>query len=75
MLGKTGFYPEWLKSEKDSEVYDELIREGNYKSIREGHKNSELEKFKYNIFTESFENVYIFFDYRNKSARVIKILD
>lgn len=72
MLGKTGFYPEWFKSEKDGELYDELIRESNYKSIREGHKNSELEKFKYNIFTESYEDIYMFFDYRIKKARVIK---
>lgn len=72
MLGKTGFYPEWFKSEKDGELYDEIIREGNYKSIREGHKNSELERFSYNIFTREFEDIYVFFDYRNKSTRVIK---
>lgn len=72
MLGKTGFYPEWFKSEKDGELYDEIIREGNYKSIREGHKNSELERFSYNIFTEEFEDIYVFFDYRNKATRVIK---
>lgn len=73
MLGKTGFYPEWFKSEKDGELYDEIIREGNYKSIREGHKNSELERFSYNIFTKKFEDIYIFFDYRTKSTRVVKI--
>lgn len=72
MLGKTGFYLEWFKSEKDGELYDEIIREGNYKSIREGHKNSELERFSYNIFTKEFEDIYVFFDYRNKSTRVIK---
>lgn len=72
MLGKTGFYPEWFKSEKDGELYDELIREGNYKSIREGHKNSELERFTYNIFTKKFEDIYIFFDYRTKFAKVIE---
>lgn len=75
MLGKTGFYPEWFKSEKDGELYDELIREGNYKSIREGHKNSELERFSYNIFTKEFEDIYLFFDYRIKKTKVIKILD
>lgn len=59
MLGKTGFYPEWFKGEKDGELYDEIIREGNYKSIREGHKNSELERFSYNIFTKEFEDIYV----------------
>ena len=74
MLGKTGFYPEWFKSEKDGELYDELIRERNYKSIREGHKNSELERFSYNIFTKEFEDIYVFFDYRDRSSEVIKKL-
>ena len=74
MLGKTGFYPEWFKSEKDGELYDELIRERNYKSIREGHKNSELERFSYNIFTKEFEDIYVFFDYRDRSSKVIKKL-
>lgn len=74
MLGKTGFYPEWFKSEKDRELYDELIRERNYKSIREGHKNSELERFSYNIFTKEFEDIYVFFDYRDRSSKVIKKL-
>ena len=74
MLGKTGFYPEWFKSEKDGELYDELIRERNYKSIREGHKNSELERFSYNIFTKECEDIYVFFDYRDRSSKVIKKL-
>lgn len=74
MLGKTGFYPEWFKSEKDGELYDELIRERNYKSIREGHKNSELERFSYNIFTKESEDIYVFFDYRDRSSKVIKKL-
>lgn len=74
MLAKTGFYPEWFKSEKDGELYDELIRERNYKSIREGHKNSELERFSYNIFTKEFEDIYVFFDYRDRSSKVIKKL-
>lgn len=74
MLGKTGFYPEWFKSEKDGELYDELIRERNYKSIREGHKNSELERFSYNIFIKEFEDIYVFFDYRDRSSKVIKKL-
>ena len=72
MLGKTGFYPEWFKSEKDAELYDELIKKGNYRSIREGHKNSELEKFSFNIFTKSYEDMYLFFDYIKKEAKVIK---
>ena len=72
MIGKPGFYPEWFQSKKDGELYDEIIREGNYKSIREGHKNSELEKFTYNIFKKIPEEIFIFFDYREKKTRVVK---
>lgn len=72
MIGKPGFYPEWFQSKKDGELYDEIIREGNYKSIREGHKNSELEKFTYNIFKKIPEEIFIFFDYREKKIRVVK---
>lgn len=72
MIGKPGFYPKWFQSKKDGELYDEIIREGNYKSIREGHKNSELEKFTYNIFKKIPEEIFIFFDYREKKTRVVK---
>lgn len=72
MIGKPGFYPEWFQSKKDGELYDEIIREGNYKSIREGHKNTELEKFTYNIFKKIPEEIFIFFDYREKKTRVVK---
>ena len=45
MLGKPGFYPEWLISLKDSELHNSIIKEKGFKSVREGHKNSELELF------------------------------
>ena len=48
-LGKPGSYPEWLKSNKNSELHNQLIKDSEFKSVREGHKNSELEEFKYNI--------------------------
>lgn len=70
-LGKSGSYPEWLKSNKDSELHNQLIKDSEFKSVREGHKNSELEEFKYNIFTNKRENINIFFNYKTKKHEII----
>lgn len=70
-LGKPGSYPEWLKSNKDSKLHTQLIKDSEFKSVREGHKNSELEEFKYNIFTNKRENINIFFNYKTKKHEII----
>lgn len=70
-LGKPGSYPEWLKSNKDSELHNQLIKDNEFKSVREGHKNSELEEFKYNIFTNKREDINIFFNYKTKKHEII----
>lgn len=70
-LGKPGSYPEWLKSNKDSELHNQLIKDSEFKSVREGHKNSELEEFKYNIFTNKREDINIFFNYKTKKHEII----
>ena len=70
-LGKPGLYPEWLKSNKGSELHNQLIKDSEFKSVREGHKNSELEEFKYNIFTNKRENINIFFNYKTKKHEII----
>ena len=70
-LGKPGSYPEWLKSNKNSELHNQLIKDSEFKSVREGHKNSELEEFKYNIFTNKRENINIFFNYKTKKHEII----
>lgn len=70
-LGKPGSYPEWLKSNKDSELHNQLIKDSEFKSVREGHKNSELEEFKYNIFTDKREDINIFFNYKTKKHEII----
>ncbi|MGL6119109.1 MAG: DUF4080 domain-containing protein, partial [Fusobacteriaceae bacterium] len=57
LLGKPGNYPNWLKSEKDSELYNNILKTCTFKSIREGHRYSELEKFKYNILENKDEMV------------------
>ena len=70
-LGKPGSYPEWLKSNKGSELHNQLIKDSEFKSVREGHKNSELEEFKYNIFTNKREKINIFFNYKTKKHEII----
>lgn len=72
MLGKPGFYPEWLSSRKDSELHNSIIKEKGFKSVREGHKNSELELFSFNIFSGDKEEINIFFNYKTKEYEVIK---
>ena len=69
-LGKPGFYPEWFKSQKDTELHNELIKKEEFKSVREGHKNSELELFEYNIFTGKKEKLNIFFNYRTREFQI-----
>ncbi|MGL5056839.1 MAG: DUF4080 domain-containing protein [Fusobacteriaceae bacterium] len=71
LLAKPGNYPNWLKSEKDSELYNNILKTCTFKSIREGHRYSELEKFRYNILENKDEMVYVFFDYRDKSVKKI----
>lgn len=72
MLGKPGFYPGWLISRKDSELHNSIIKEKGFKSVREGHKNSELEFFRFDIFSGNKEEINIFFDYKTKNYEVIK---
>lgn len=72
MLGKPGFYPEWLINLKDSELHNSIIKEKGFKSVREGHKNSELELFSFNIFNGNKEEINIFFNYKTREYEVIK---
>lgn len=72
--GKVGFYPEWIVNDKDGELYDSIIKKKNYRTVREGHKNSELIKFNWNVIENKNEVVEIFFDYRDKSYEVVKIV-
>ena len=72
MLGKPGFYPIWLNTRKDSELHNGIIKEKGFKSVRDGHKNSELELFSFNIFSGNKEEINIFFNYKTKDYEVIK---
>lgn len=69
--GKPGSYPEWFKVNKDSDKYDFMIKKKNFKTTREGHKNSEFEIFSYNVIEDKNEEIAIFFDYRDNSFEII----
>lgn len=69
-LGKPGFYPVWFKSQKDTELHNYMIKKENFTSVREGHKNSELELFEYNIFTGKKERLNIFFNYKTREFQI-----
>lgn len=70
--GKPGAYPEWIEGEKNPEIHDKMIKEKNYRTVREGHKKSELVSFSWNVFEDREENYYLFFDYRDNSSEIIK---
>lgn len=74
--GKPGVYPQWFKSEKDSDLYDITIKNKGYKSTRDGHKNSELEIFSFNVLKEeeSAKRIALFFDYRNGKVYEVDFL-
>ncbi|NME35357.1 B12-binding domain-containing radical SAM protein [Fusobacterium sp. FSA-380-WT-3A] len=73
-LGKPGYYPEWIKEEKDKELYKNIIEKMEFKSSREAHKSTELEKFSINMETDKKEDVYVFFEYTKDGTkyRIIK---
>ncbi|WP_300330433.1 B12-binding domain-containing radical SAM protein [Fusobacterium sp.] len=68
-LGKPGFYPEWIDDRKDKDLYKSIIDKMEFKSAREAHKLTELEKFQINIETGEKESVNIFFDYSKEDTK------
>lgn len=70
MLGKPGNYPTWFKSHKDKDKYNEIIEKVGFKSTREAHKKTELEKFTYNIRDNKKEELDILFIYEKGRVKV-----
>lgn len=62
-MGKTGSYPHWMNKYVDKERYNEVLKDMDFKSIREGHKMTELEKFSYNVLTKERVDWEILFVY------------
>ena len=74
-MGKPGFYPAWIEENKDKELHKNIIEKMSFRSTREAHKLTELEKFSINIDTKERENINIFFDYSGEETKyhIIKI--
>lgn len=66
LLGKPGFYPEWIESIKDKEKYKSALEKMNFRTLREAYKHTEIERFKYNFVEMREEEVDILFDYRKE---------
>lgn len=64
LLGKPGFYPEWLKSFKDKEKYKNTLEKMEFRTLREAYKQTEIERFYYNFDENKMEETDILFDYR-----------
>ena len=74
-MGKPGFYPTWIEENKDKELHKNIIEKMSFRSTREAHKLTELERFSINIDTKEREDINIFFDYSGEETKyhIIKI--
>ena len=74
-MGKPGFYPAWIEENKDKELHKNIIEKMSFRSTREAHKLTELERFSINIDTKEREEINIFFDYSGEETKyhIIKI--
>ena len=74
-MGKPGFYPAWIEENKDKELHKNIIEKMSFRSTREAHKLTELERFSININTKEREDINIFFDYSGEETKyhIIKI--
>lgn len=71
LIGKPGFYPEWLTSMKDKEKYKNIIENMFFRTLREAYKNTEFESFSYNILENKNEKIDILFDYTKDENRTL----
>jgi len=65
MVKKPGYYPEWFNSIKDKDKYKDEIEKMDFKTSREAHKKTEIEKF-YLIFDSKIVDV--LFNYTKKKT-------
>lgn len=70
MLGKPGSYPYWFVSHKDKEKYNNTIENLQFKSAREAHKKTEIERFSYNVLTGKEDQVDLLFIYEGREVKV-----
>lgn len=69
-FGKPGKYPQWFDSSKDKEKYNVLLKNMNFKTIREGHNKTEFEKFSYDVLKNKAGKVDVLFIYNGKKTKV-----
>ena len=69
LLGKPGFYPEWLESYKDKEKYKNALEKMNFRTLREAYKNTEIERFNYNFIDGKEEEKNILFIYEKGETK------
>ena len=70
LLGKPGFYPEWIESVKDKEKYKSALEKMNFRTLREAYKHTEIERFNYNFIDNKEEEIDILFDYRKEDRKI-----
>ena len=71
-LGKPSNFPKWYNRECDKDLYSEIVKKMEFRTIREAHKNSELESFSINVFTMEEEKTLLLFNYKSGEVEVVK---
>jgi radical SAM superfamily enzyme YgiQ (UPF0313 family) len=69
-FGKPGKYPNWFNSYKDKDKYNVLLKDMNFKTIREGHNKTEFERFTYNVLENKIGEVDILFIYSGRDTKI-----
>ncbi len=73
LLGKPGFYPEWIDSFKDKEKYKNALEKMNFRTLREAYKNTEIERFNYNFLENKEEETDIIFIYEKGETKYFSL--
>ena len=73
LLGKPGFYPEWIDSFKDKEKYKTALEKMNFRTLREAYKNTEIERFNYNFLENKEEETDIIFIYEKGETKYFSL--
>ena len=70
LMGKPGSYPYWFESKKDKEKYSRVIEKLDFKSTREAHKKSEIERFNYDVPGNKASAVDLLFIYDESEVKI-----
>jgi len=72
-LGKPGTFPKWYRRDTDKERYEILLQDIEFSSKREAYKNTEYEKFDFDVENNKDRMVEVLFNYKTKQTLVKEV--